>query len=42
MLEAQPGTARFEQVLILAVRVLAQDEYLASRFPAENHRLLRR
>ena len=33
MLEVQPGTASFEQVLILAARVLAQDRYLASRVP---------
>ena len=33
MLEVQPGTAHFEQVLILAARVLAQDRYLASRIP---------
>lgn len=31
--EVQPGTAGFEQVLILAARVLAQDRYLTSRFP---------
>ena len=33
VLEVQPGTAHFEQVLILAARVLAQDRYLASRIP---------
>ena len=33
VLEVQPGTAPFEQVLILAARVLAQDRYLASRIP---------
>jgi GNAT superfamily N-acetyltransferase len=33
VLEVQPGTAHFEQVLILAARVLAQDRYLASRLP---------
>ena len=33
MLEVQPGTAHFEQVLIPAARVLAQDRYLASRIP---------
>lgn len=33
VLEARPGTARFEQALILAARVLAQDRYLASRIP---------
>jgi GNAT superfamily N-acetyltransferase len=33
VLEVQPGTAHFEQVLILAARVLAQDRYLASRMP---------
>jgi GNAT superfamily N-acetyltransferase len=31
--EVQPGTSGFEQVLALATRVLAQDRYLASRFP---------
>jgi hypothetical protein len=33
VLEVQPGTAHFEQVLILAARVLAQDRYLASSIP---------
>ena len=33
VLEVQPGTAHFEQVLILAVRVLAWDRHLASRIP---------
>ena len=33
VLDAQPGTAHFEQVLILAARVLAQDRYLSSRVP---------
>jgi len=33
VLEAQPGTAHFEQALTLAARVLAQDRYLASRIP---------
>ena len=33
VLEARPGTAHFEQVLILAARVLAQDRSLASRIP---------
>ena len=33
VLEVQPGTAHFEQVAILAARVLAQDRYLASRIP---------
>jgi hypothetical protein len=33
VLEVQPGTAHFEQVLILAARVLAQDRHLASRIP---------
>lgn len=30
----QPGTARFESVLALAARVLAQDRHLTSGFPA--------
>lgn len=33
VVEVQPGTAQFEQVLILAALVLAQDRYLASRIP---------
>jgi GNAT superfamily N-acetyltransferase len=37
--EVQPGTRRFETVLALAARVLAQDRYLTSAFPAaqESH-----
>jgi hypothetical protein len=39
--EVQPGTAHFEQVLILAARVLAQDRNLTSRIPhaLESHLL---
>jgi len=32
--EVQPGTARFDEVLGLAARVLAQDRHLTSSFPA--------
>ena len=41
MREVQPGTAHFEQVLILAARVLAQDRNLTSRIPhaLESHLL---
>jgi GNAT superfamily N-acetyltransferase len=37
--EVQPGTARFDSVLGLAARVLAQDRHLTSGFPAaqESH-----
>lgn len=37
--EVQPGTARFDRVLGLAARVLAQDRYLTSGFPGveESH-----
>ena len=37
--EVQPGTARFDSVLALAARVLAQDRHLTSVFPAaqESH-----
>jgi len=37
--EVQPGTARFDRVLGLAARVLAQDRHLTSGFPAaeESH-----
>ena len=31
--DVQPGTADFEQVLILAAQVLAQDRYLVSSVP---------
>jgi hypothetical protein len=34
VVEVQPGTIRFEQVLSLAAQVLAQDRQLTSGFPA--------
>jgi hypothetical protein len=40
VIEAEPGTERFQAVLDLAARVLVQDRHLVSEFPAAQSHVL--